>query len=93
MLPDTRQRLEEALRELQGLVVGFASVTVRDWPSHSSRVAGAKSWEEEGARAPANRLPPSFRRPLQDEFGGSLEGSEELAQAEEQVAAVQPLVA
>ncbi|KAL4458246.1 hypothetical protein ABPG75_013111 [Micractinium tetrahymenae] len=48
MLPDTRQRLEDALRELQGLL---------------------------------------------EEFGGSLAGSEELAQAEEQVAAVQPLFA
>ncbi|PSC69684.1 Tubulin-folding cofactor A [Micractinium conductrix] len=48
MLPDTRQRLEEALQELQGLV---------------------------------------------EEFSGSLAGSAELTQAEEQVAAVQPLFA
>ncbi|KAL4422088.1 hypothetical protein ABPG77_001556 [Micractinium sp. CCAP 211/92] len=48
MLPDTRQRLEEALQELQGLV---------------------------------------------EEFSSSLADSEELAQAEEQVAAVQPLFA
>lgn len=48
MLPDTRQRLEEALTDLQGLV---------------------------------------------EEFGSTLAGSEELAQAEEQVAAVQPLFA
>ncbi|PRW60076.1 Tubulin-folding cofactor A [Chlorella sorokiniana] len=48
MLPDTRQRLEEAFRELQGLV---------------------------------------------EELGDGLAGSEELVQAEEQIAAVQPLFA
>ena len=123
MLPDTRQRLEEAFSELQGLVV---SCRLPTWLRCSPHAAP----ERLAVFTNASQLPHSAllqqccccstltpctrvklqepyiasvgqcfgreSRPTalpQEELGGGLAGSEELAQAEEQVAAVQPLFA
>ena len=86
MLPDTRQRLEEAFQELQGLVVRL----LRCWPAVPqccphvlNRLANSSSADSTGAGLVL--LP-------QEELGSSLAGSEELAQAEEQIAAAQPVL-
>lgn len=113
MLPDTRQRLEEAFRELQGLVVSRAvglvgwvartcwcswllmtceATVITVTEGYAGRTAGQSGCRQ--SRSSVNALPQIARpAPPQDELGGELAGSEELAAAEEQIAAVQPLFA
>ena len=74
MIPDTRQRLEEAVRELRGLVV-------------RGRGGGGGGGQALARAHP--HTPPRHPTPLpgQEEHGEALVGSEELAAAQEELTA------
>lgn len=94
MLPDTRQRLEEAFRELQGTAVSYAASPAWLYVTVVAVLAVLSvqhAWHSITAAAAHPAGCPSPDCLLQEELGSSLSGSEELAQAEEQVAAVQQL--